>query len=213
MNLFPAQSFDIDAIMRIERQAFIPSIQEKKSAFEKRIKVFQQGFPILCDCGEKNVKENGGALVCGYFCSEIWDSMPQPSDSDKVFSRRFALGHNIKDTHSPSGKYLYVSSFALLREYQGKGLGKKFFESAVASLCGAFPLVDEVVLLVDSEWTGARSIYDSLGFSVVRVLPGFFPTLTKKVFADGIVMKCPAGNFRSIEFPNEKENELAGIVL
>ena len=222
MNLFPAQPFDIDSIMKIERQAFIPQIQEKKKTFEKRLEIFPNGFLILSDASEAAVKQNGNAVTCGYLCSEIWSSLPSPTDSDEIFTRKFKLGHNIKDTHDSSGRYLYISSFAILRDYQGKGLGKRFFENALAALCGAYKKVEKVVLLVDEEWKNAIRIYETLGFSHVRTLPNFFPTFgktgimsifEKKTYSDGIVMECSAEKFRKIEFTNESSNEFAPIRL
>ena len=211
MNLFPAQPFDIDAIMKIERQAFVPSVQEKKGVFEKRIKIFPQGFLILSDSSEEVVKKNGNALVCGYLCSEIWNEFPDVSLDEKAFSRAFALGHNIKHTHTQTGSCLYVSSFAILRDYQNKGLGAKFFRAALASLTGAFPSIKTIALLVSSEWTNAQKIYDSLGFEKVRTLQGFFPTIEKKIRADALVLRASSDIFQKIEFKNESQNEFAGI--
>ena len=222
MNLFPAQPFDIDSIMKIERQAFIPQIQEKKKTFEKRLEIFPNGFLILSDASEAAVKQNGNAVTCGYLCSEIWSSLPSPTDSDEIFTRKFKLGHNIKDTHDANGRYLYISSFAILRDYQGKGLGKRFFENALAALCGSFRNVEKVVLIVNEEWKGAIKIYKSLGFEEVRTLKDFFPTIgktsmmslfEKKRKSAGIVMASAAEKFRSIEFKNESQNEFAPIRL
>lgn len=222
MNLFPAQPFDIDSIMKIERQAFIPQIQEKKKTFEKRLEIFPNGFLILSDASETAVKQNGNAVTCGYLCSEIWSSLPSPTDSDEIFTRKFKLGHNIKDTHDSNGRYLYISSFAILRDYQGKGLGKRFFGNALAALCGSFKNVEKVVLIVNEEWKGAIKIYKSLGFEEVRTLKDFFPTLgktgmmslfEKKRKSAGIVMASAAEKFRSIEFKNESQNEFAPIRL
>ena len=222
MNIFPAQPFDMDSIMKIERQAFIPQIQEKKKTFEKRMEIFPNGFLILSDASEKVVKENGNALTCGYLCSEIWSSFPNESDSDEVFKRKFKLGHNIKDTHTQNGAFLYISSFAILRDYQGKGLGRKFFQSSLAALSGAFPSVKKIVLLVNSEWEAAIKIYKSLGFEEKRTLSDFFPTLgktgplsifEKKRKSSGIVMTADAEKFHSLEFKNESQNEFAPIKL
>lgn len=222
MNLFPAQPFDIDSIMKIERQAFIPQIQEKKKTFEKRLEIFPNGFLILSDASETAVKQNGNAVTCGYLCSEIWSSFPSAGDSDEIFRRKFKLGHNIKDTHDSNGCFLYISSFAILREYQGKGLGARFFENSLAALCGSFRNVEKVVLIVNEEWKGAIKIYKSLGFEEVRTLKDFFPTLgktgmmslfEKKRKSAGIVMASAAEKFRSIEFKNESQNEFAPIRL
>lgn len=213
MNIFPAQPFDIDSIMAIEHQAFIPQIQEKKRCFEKRLEAFPQGFFILSDASENVVKVHGKALTCGYFCSELWDSFPNENDGEKVFSRRFKLGHNPLDSHSENGMYLYVTSFALLNEYKSKGLGTKFFESSLAAICGANHNIKKIVLLVNDEWKNALKIYEKFGFKEVHRLKDFFPTLTKKTYSDGIVMTSDAENFRNREFAQTGENVWSGIKI
>ncbi len=218
MNLFPAQPFDISDIMKIERQSFIPSIQEKQKTFEKRLEVFQNGFLILSDSSEKIVMQNGKALTVGYLCSELWDSLPDKNESDEIFRRKFILNHNPKHTHKEKGVYLYVTSFAMLRDYRGQGLGEKFFASALASLCGAFPEIKKVVLLVNEEWQNALKIYKKFGFTEIKRLKDFFPTLTKiglfkHQMADGIVMTQNADEFRKINFETNTENPFYGIKL
>ena len=84
MIICPAQPFDIPAIMNIERQSFIPAIQEKKRVFEKRLKLIPEGFLLLADSSEEVVKKNKVALVCGYLCAERWDSLPDFSLLNKI---------------------------------------------------------------------------------------------------------------------------------
>ena len=212
--------------MNIERQSFIPAIQEKKRVFEKRLKVYPQGFLALADCSDEIVLKNKVALVCGYLCAEKWDSLPdfeelrslsgvemsekEQKSALKRIEKRFALGHNPLLTHKTNGCYLYVSSFALLKEYRGKGLGEKFFKNSLAALCAANPEIKKVVLLVDSEWQAALKIYEKLGFQKVFELKEFFPTIQKKVNASGIIMTADADSFRSVEF-SSCDNEFAGI--
>ena len=226
MIICPAQPFDIFQIMNIERQSFIPAIQEKKRVFEKRLKVYPQGFLALADCSDEIVLKNKVALVCGYLCAEKWDSLPdfeelrslsgvemsekEQKSAIKRIEKRFALGHNPLLTHKTNGCYLYVSSFALLKEYRGKGLGEKFFKNSLAALCAANPEIKKVVLLVDSEWQTALKIYEKLGFQKVFELKEFFPTIQKKVNASGIIMTADADSFRSVEF-SDNGNELSGI--
>ena len=221
MIICPAQPFDINAIMNIERQSFIPAIQEKKRVFEKRLKLFPEGFLVLADCSEEIVLKNKTALVCGYLCAERWDIIPDFSKIEtleekerkaelKRIEKRFALGHNPLHTHKTSGSILYVSSFALLKDYRGKGTGEKFFKNAVAALCSSMTQIKTVVILVDSEWQAALKIYEKLGFQKVFELKEFFPTIQKKVNADGIIMTAEADSFRSIEF-SDNGNELSGI--
>ena len=228
MIICPAQAFDIFQIMNIERQSFIPAIQEKKRVFEKRLKVYPQGFLALADCSDEIVLKNKTALVCGYLCAEKWDSLPdfeelrslsgvemsekEQKSALKRIEKRFALGHNPLLTHKTNGCYLYVSSFALLKEYRGKGLGEKFFKNSLAALCAANPEIKKVVLLVDSEWQTALKIYEKLGFQKVFELKEFFPTIQKKVNASGIIMTAEADSFRSVEF-SSCDNEFAGIKI
>lgn len=228
MIICPVQPFDIFQIMNIERQSFIPAIQEKKRVFEKRLKVYPQGFLALADCSDEIVLNNKVALVCGYLCAEKWDSLPdfeelrslsgvemsekEQKSAIKKIEKRFALGHNPLLTHKTNGCYLYVSSFALLKEYRGKGLGEKFFKNSLAALCAANPEIKKVVLLVDSEWQTALKIYEKLGFQKVFELKEFFPTIQKKVNASGIIMTADADSFRSVEF-SSCDNEFAGIKI
>ena len=71
MKIFPAKSFDIPDILKIEHAAFIPAIQEKQATFEERLRVFPEGFLLLSDNSPKTVLENGKPLTAGYFTSEI----------------------------------------------------------------------------------------------------------------------------------------------
>ena len=132
MNLVPAKSFDVNTVMQIERSAFIPAIQESQKTFEKRLSAFPEGFLLLQDSSTETVLKNGGAVTAGYFCSEIWNSVP---DDDNFF----ALGHDPEKVHKVTGPVLYASSFALFPEYRGRHLAKPFFEESLKSVCGAFP--------------------------------------------------------------------------
>ena len=218
MNLFPAKPFDIDSILAIERQSFIPQIQEKRACFERRLEAFPEGFLILSDAGEEAVRAHGSALTCGYFCSERWDSLPSASDEDGAFARKFAPGHDIRHAHVPDGAYLYISSFALRAEYRGKGIGKKFFGHSLSALCGAHRSIESVVVIVSEEWVAARATYDSLGFTEMRRLTGFFASAHRmsafrRTKADGIVMTARAEPFRAGEFVPRTENVWEGVTL
>ena len=190
MKLYPAKSFDINSIMAIERSAFIPQIQEKQKTFEERMSVFPNGFLILQDVSEKTVLEQGHAVTAGYFCSEIWPSVPE----DKFFE----LGHSAKKMHDDTGSVLYVSSFALAPDYRGKGLSFNFFKDSLNSICGAYNSIKTVVLLVNEEWTGALSVYKKLNFKTLRIIKGFFPSL-HKAKTDGFIMTASADYFRMNE--------------
>ncbi|WP_294428211.1 N-acetyltransferase [uncultured Treponema sp.] len=203
MIICPAQHFDIFSIMNIERQSFIPAIQEKKRVFEKRLKIFPEGFLLLADCSDEVVLKNKTALVCGYLCSERWDFLP--ACDEKLLRKRFALGHNPLHTHKTEGPFLYISSFALLKDYRSKGLGSKFFKNAVAALCSSLHGIEKVVIIVNSEWEAALKIYRSIGFEEYFILKEFFPTIQKKVCSDGIIMTLDAAKFREMEFSGGEE--------
>lgn len=221
MIICPAQPFDIFSIMNIERQSFIPAIQEKKRVFEKRLKLIPEGFLVLADSSEEVVKKNKVALVCGYLCAERWDSLPDFSVLEglgekerksalKKLEKRFELGHNPFHTHKTNGSILYISSFALLKDYRGKGLGEKFFMNSVAALSSSMGGIKKILLLVDSEWKNALKIYEKCGFKTIGSLEKFFPTIQKKEFADGLVMVAEADSFKNIEFSSDS-NDLSGI--
>lgn len=221
MIICPAQPFDIFSIMNIERQSFIPPIQEKKRVFEKRLKLFPEGFLLLADCADEVILKNKTALVCGYLCAERWDSSDfekiigaadeaDSAKTEKLLRKRFALGHNPLHTHKTNGSVLYISSLALLKDYRGKGLGEKFFINSVAALCASLGEIKTVALLVNSDWEAARKLYEKWEFEQVRTLEGFFPTIQKKEFSDGIVMTADAARFKEIEF-SASANDLSGI--
>lgn len=189
MNIVPAKSFDLPQIMNIERASFIPQIQENQKTFEQRLQIFPNGFLLLQDASEQTLKEKKTAQNAGYFCSEIWQTIPQSDDF-------FTLGHNPEKLHTDKGPVLYVSSFALFPEYRGKNLAQDFFNDCLCTICKTFPTLKTVLLLVSKEWLGARKIYKNLGFKQIRVLKDFFSSLHTP-FCDGILMEASADFFRS----------------
>lgn len=192
MLICPAKIFDIPEIMAVEHNAFIPEIQEKQKIFEQRLSVFPEGFFVLQDTSDEVILRNKKALTVGYFCSELWGEIA----GDEFFT----LGHSPKKTHRSDGTVLYISSFAILSSWRGSGNGEHFFCESVRSICGAFPQIQTVVLLVSTDWKGAQHIYTKSGFKTVRILKGFFPSLQEESGrSDGILMKCDASAFRKTE--------------
>lgn len=181
MKIFPAKTFDIPEIMKIERAAFIPAIQETQKTFEERLRTFPEGFLLLADNSPQTVLENKVPLIAGYFTSEIWNFIPQSDDF-------FTLGHSAQKNHHKEGSVLYFSSFALLPSFQGKKLAEPFLTGCLNSICGSFPKIKNIVLLVNAEWQGAKHLYEKLGFKEVRRIKDFFPSL-KQEASDGIIMQ------------------------
>lgn len=188
MNIVPAKIFDIPEILKIERASFIPAIQETPATFQERLEIFPQGFLLLQDTASTAIEKNGHSVAAGYFTSEIWNFIPKTDDF-------FALNHSSKKLHNPNGTVLYVSSFALFPEYRGKGLAQSFFKESLNSICRAFPDILTVLLLVNEEWKGACRIYEKNGFTQLRKIEKFFPSL-HNVFSDGILMTASANLFR-----------------
>lgn len=159
---------DIDDIMNIEYFSFSEGIREDEEVFRKRVEVFPKGFILLVD-------ETGSAK--GYFASEIWD-LPafaqSASESSGVDASLFTLNHDISDHHTVSGNTLYISSFALLPECRGSGMGDKFFNEAVARIRSAFPGLTQSVLIVNESWVRARAIYKKRGYEECGTIPLFF---------------------------------------
>lgn len=163
MKIRTANLFDIDSIMEIENTSFIPQVREKRLVFLQRLKVFPQGFILLMnDSVADEVQKTGiGAKnnnVCGYFCTELWKKMPESADF-------FSVGHDISLAHCADGSVLYISSFALLPNLRGAGVGGKFFRSALNYIEESVSNLKEEVLLVNENWPGARHIYKKNGFS------------------------------------------------
>lgn len=171
IDLRNACSADIDAVLAVEREAFIPEINESRSVFLERMNVFPEGFFVLLD--------EGG--VCGYFCCEIWKDVPRGKPS-------FVLGHSAAASHSYEGGVLYVSSVALLKKCRGRGLGKRMFAECILRILQKFPGVRECVLLVCEKWGAARRIYEDMSFCEYGRLEEFFPS-GDGGFDCGILMK------------------------
>jgi len=166
-NLRKACFSDIEKIMAIENNSFIPEIREKRVLFLERLSVFPEGFFLFEE------KKSGNTV--GYFSSELWETIPDFNE--------FSVGHSIKKIHSANGKILYISSFALMESFRGKGNGTKFFNTAIKELETGFSPEKEV-LMVNEDWKGARCIYEKSGFmEISRIENAFFPSRA------GIVME------------------------
>ncbi|MGN0740883.1 MAG: GNAT family N-acetyltransferase [Treponema sp.] len=177
MNVFSmrtAVKSDIDFVMQIEEKSFSSSIKEERKIFLKRINLFANGFLIF----EHNFKP------AGYLSSELWQALPQ---NEKEFSLSCGLNHGIESVFALDGKILYISSFAILPEFRGKGSGFSMFSDALNYFERTFDLTD-FVLTVNEEWNGARRIYDKCGFREVFKVRKMFEN-SAGCFSDGIFMR------------------------
>ncbi len=172
MKVRQAINTDMERIMKIEENAFIPNVQETYQTFASRMATYPQGFLVL---------EDDRGTVQGCFSSELWEGLP---NNNKVF----ILDHEIAKVHKEDGKLLYVSSFALMGNLRGRGMGKLFFKECLKQVTKASPQIMQIVLIVSQEWGVACHIYEGLGFKTIRQIPGFFPSEIIPGGADGIVM-------------------------
>lgn len=169
MNLRFAKLQDLDSIMKIEEESFVPGIREQSTVFAERIQTFCKGFVLFeSSCGNP----------AGYFCSEKWNQIPLNDDF-------FKLGHSAAKTHCKNGSVLYITSFALLPEFRGKKNGSKMFEESLNLILSEKDnsSVQTLLLLVNEEWNGAFHIYRKNGFTEIRRVNGVFPERA------GIIMK------------------------
>jgi len=162
---------DIRSIMDIERTSFDAATRESEKVFLSRIEICKNCFIVFED---KSLH-----TICGYFSAEKWERIPE---SDKAFS----LEHNPAFSHSSEGTVLYLSSFALLPAYRGKGIGKKLFAQSVDWFSAHNADVKTALLLVNEAWQGALHIYKKNGFSEFRRIEDFFAESGTKTA--GIVM-------------------------
>ena len=166
-----AELADINVIMAIEKSCFKQSVMEEKSVFEKRIKLFPDGFVLMCEDNE----------IIGYACGEIW------SEKLSLNEKTFALGHNPFETHNVNGTKFYISSMGIFEKNRGGGKGKLLFNKLIENIIKKYPLVNELVLIVAEDWEPALNIYKKQGFEEMFVLSGFFKP-DNELEKNGIVM-------------------------
>ena len=172
-----ARPSDIDAIMKIEYESFLPGLREEKDLYLKRIEAFTDGFLIA----ENTVTGQIG----GYISSELW------REDQGVNAEVLALGHNPLTVHDQNGKYLYITSFGTLPDWRGKKIGLKLFAALEKNIENKFPQVVKTILIVSERWTAARNLYFRQGFKETgRIIDFFMPTDLPA--EDAVIMMKPA---------------------
>lgn len=151
---------DLSAVMKIEEASFIPSVQEKREVFAERIRVCSSCFIIFED---ETTHE-----AAGCFSAERWAAVPENGEA-------FILNHPASSYFKSDGRILYLSSFALLPGYRGRGTGHKIFAESIEWFIAHNKGITAAVLLVNEAWKAAVHIYSQNGFRETNRLPGFFP--------------------------------------
>lgn len=171
IRLISLEHKDLDRVMEIERKSFSSNTWEEKDVYEKRINTFSQG----------NLGIWQEDKLIGFICSELWNF------EEKYEAKRFMLSHNIEDYHNLNGNELYISSFAINKEFSSKGLGKLVFDKFLTEMQEKFKIKSSV-LLVSDEWIGAKNIYLKNGYSKIGLINEFFINDNGEKF-DGIIMR------------------------
>lgn len=186
---------DLEEIMATEKASFIDAIQEQESVFKERLTTFPEGFLVFT---------SPDGEVAGYLCTEIWNGadfedlagsrnpemdLQKNPEKKELLQKKFVVGHNIKDCHTPEGDLLYISSFALKPAFRGQGNGSFCFSISMEYLEAKLN-VNKKILVVNEKWKGAQKIYSDCGFKRLFTIPSFFPAGKGKPGKEGIVMFC-----------------------
>lgn len=186
-----AQAGDIDTIMELEKKSFIPQIQEDKTVFLERIKIFPELFLIFYD-------ETDPEKKIGYVSAEFLEKMPESAEEIKLghipqpCEKQF-FGKNSKESEiTVFSAFIYISSFCIFPENRGEGLGKKCWNLAMNYFENDLQFLHfkskGFLLLVNEEWQAAISIYKKSGFKTKKIFENFFQN-QKNSFSNGILME------------------------
>lgn len=172
-----ARRSDIDAIMKIEYESFLPGLREEKDLYLKRIEAFADGFLIAEDAAT--------GQIGGYISSELW------REDQSVNAEVLALGHDPLSVHDQNGRHLYITSFGTLPEWRGKKIGLRLFTALEEKIETDFPAVAKKILIVSEKWTAARNLYTRQGFKETGRIIDFF-TPDNLPAEDAVIMMKPA---------------------
>lgn len=169
---------DLKDILRVEQTCFESDFCEPSHIFSERINVFPEGFIIMEFEGN----------VMGFLCSEIWNY------KENLYSKDFSLGHSINKVHVSNGTELYISSWGILPDFRGKGLGKALFSKSLEMITKTCPELKGAILVVSDTWQHAITIYKEHQFAPLMLLEEFFAySSIEKLNENGIVMRKKIG--------------------
>lgn len=97
---------NLDEFIKVDGMIF-QDIYEPEEVKLERLTTYPSGCYLARD-GEKPV---------GVLTTELWSDFHEPR-----------IGSRAADFHDPQGKILYVTSFGLLNDYRGKGLGMRMVD-------------------------------------------------------------------------------------
>ena len=157
-----AERSDIEAIMKIEDESFLPGLREEKELYLKRIEAFKDGFLVA-------LERQTGRIV-GYISSELWN------EDKNINAEVLALGHDPFAVHDQNGKFLYITSFGVLPDCRGQKIGLQLLLSLEKEIEQKFPTVIKKILIVSEKWLAAKNLYTQQGFKETgRIIDFFLP--------------------------------------
>jgi ribosomal protein S18 acetylase RimI-like enzyme len=111
-----AQASDLPQIIALDQAIFgWYGADEDPAVIRARLAVFPAGFIVL-----EEVREEAGALV-GYASAEKWTTAREP-----------ALDEDPHLTHDPAGRIFCITTLAVQKSHQGRGLGKLLLDRLIA---------------------------------------------------------------------------------
>jgi len=150
--------------------------QADESDFERIIEIEKASFATKGGM-RAQVREHLRSFPTGLFVD--WKSRGY------LLSTLVEKNHDLFDTtHCTGAAYVYITSVAVHPEHQGKGVGTRLIQAALAQ----FGLPG--LLCVDPSNAGAIKLYQSLGFRKCGVAYRFFYDQTGRIF-NGNVMRQP----------------------
>lgn len=169
--------------MEIERQGFIPQIQEKRELFEKRILLCPQQFLIF--------QETTTKTPIGYLSAEYLKEIPSSGEEINIGHEPKQFSSVPTDSKSRPPLYLYISSYSILPSHRGNGSGKYLWNLAMEYFekmnhGGQRKIIP--LLVVNQAWPAPHHIYKASGFREINIFKDFFPTQNPDKFTDGILM-------------------------
>lgn len=105
----------MDGVMEVENNSWPPELVGERSRYESRMEIFPDGFFSALE----------GGRTKGFTVSEIVNYDP---DAKKTWDELTDNG-TFKRSHNPKGDSLYVSTVAVSRDAQGKGIGGKLVDA------------------------------------------------------------------------------------
>lgn len=137
------------------------------------IKIVKGESKYLEDCYEALIKsEIGRAYFLSFDSRKMLMSALESGEVDAALDEDGkCLGFIWYQRHGAFGAHTYLHIIAVKDEYRGRGIGKKMIAEFEEN---TFKLDNMIFLMVADFNTEARKLYESLGYSLVGIIPKFY---------------------------------------